>query len=162
MNSPWMADVVMGTMLVSILGYVAITRTIAAWSRGWIAFQLFSGDVRKATLSLHSMILLLQRIEQELIFMRNMTQAAVQNSDSQVAQPQPPLGRAGQMPPPFPTPQWPQTPVPDATLDDTDRGLLEQSEADLRDAQIREELTARGIDVQQYDAGELPAVVEEA
>jgi len=159
MNSPWMANVVLATMVLSILGYVAISRSIAALRRWRIAFELFSGDVRKATLSLHSLILLLQRIEQEMIYMRNMTQNAVQNLDSRVEVPQPPLGRAGQMPPPFPTPQWAQ--APDATLDDTDRGLLEQTAEELKDAQIREELTARGINVSDYDAGELPAVVEE-
>jgi len=161
MNSPWLANVVLATMVISILGYVAVSRSISALREFGKTFRGFAKDVTKAALSLHGLILLMHRIEQEMIYMRTLTQQAaqVQNLDSRVEQ-QPPLGRVGQMPPPFPTPEWAN--APDAKLEDTDKGLLDQTEEDLRDAQVREELAARGINLSDYDAGELPAVVEEA
>lgn len=161
MNSPWLPDIVIATAFLAIFGYVVVTKSLRAIKRAWITFQLFTGDVRKASISLHGLVLLLQRIEQEMIYMRSMTQQLSPNLDTQ-QQTQPPIGQAVRMPPPFPTPTWAQPPAPDAELDDTDRGLLEQTEEQLREAQVREELTARGIDLTAYDEGELPAVREEA
>ena len=109
---------------------------------------------------------LLALVHSEMTYMRELTQQAAQGiaQEAEVTPPAatPPLGRAGTMPPAFPTRAWETYPIaPDAKLEDTDNSLLEQTEQEVMDAQGREELRAKGIEPELEDE-EQPAVMEEA
>jgi hypothetical protein len=98
----------------------------------------------------------------ELAFMRQVTQAA---AGQQVEVPQPPIGRAGRMPPAFPQRDWsvyvPNPNAPDAKPEDTDASLLSQTEQEVMEAQAREEMRGRGIEPDEEGLPEA-AVVDQA
>lgn len=57
----------------------------------------------------------------------------------------PPIGKASKMPPAFPTHPYFVEP-PDAKVEDTDQSLLNQSEEEMMQAEIRADMRARGIE----------------
>lgn len=127
----------------------------------WRLFSDLADSAKHLSSSVVHVTATLKSIESEMAYMRSMVQQ--QGQGSQPPAPLPPIGRAGTMPPPFPTPEWNRfvTVEEDAKPEDTDKGLLEQTDEELMQAQAIEELRSKGIDV---DMDELPqnAVVDEA
>ena len=158
-------DVVLLSVLATALLLIAVFFLVKGVRAVWSLVRDLNANLQQAKLSLHSLILLLQTVRDELAYMRSITQAASPNFGQEP--PQPPLGRAGTMPggaPQFPTPVWDHfhAVAPDALQEDTDTGLLEQTDRELIEAQNLETLREHGIEPDENDDRPIEAVVDEA
>jgi hypothetical protein len=150
------ADVILLTALATALAIVLtvvgyrVIRAVVKYARELLK------SVKENAAATRNAAQVVELVRGELAFMRQLTQGQVAIQPEVL--PQPPLGRAGKMPPAFPQ-HWT---TPDATPEDTDRSLLEQTEREVLEAQEREEARASGIDVDEDESLPRDAVVEQA
>lgn len=123
----------------------------------WIAYRLWGvlSQVLSAIKSLPELVGVLKTIASEMGYMRQFTAppdpAGVTEFASEVRSAS---ERKSTTPVPYPTPllhHFPTVPEPDATVDDTDRDMLTQTDAELANIEIVESLRDRGIQVEDDD-----------
>ena len=109
-----------------------------------------------------------ERVLREMVLVRQMTIGGPAEGEQEAYQTLSPQREASERVPlkytPFPDPMYDRFPVkpeePDASLDDTDRELLEQTDQQLSEAETLEALRARGVDVEPGDTLHRGIVVE--
>lgn len=179
-----MTPVQAAMMAASLTVVFLLLFVIAAYClwQAWKLFSKISNDLGKIAVDLKEMqvefkgtIVVCRSINAELGYLR-----ALMTPGYQQAVIEPPTEDGGPATPPEPTlqrpePNYPQYPLPvferfpvvtpepapDAKMDDTDRNLLAQTDADLANAELVEDLRSRGIHIED-DSEQHPGVEVES
>lgn len=153
-----LTDAILATFVATLILAVAIYFIVRGVRAVWKMANASLNAQKTLTAVAREAVQGLRSVQAELAYMRQMTQAVVQNSEQ--PSPAPPVGRAGTMPPAYPNWNDFHPNLPDAAPEDTDRRVLEQTEEDMLVAQGHEEMRARGVEPDIDDAPQ-PAVRED-
>lgn len=159
------ADIILFTIAATLTAAAIAYFVIRMIARAWRFLHEFVKDIRDLTAAMGRTAMVMAQMRDELAYQRQMVTAANPQLGELIQVPtSPPIGQASYMPGEFPKRPWEsyqQPPAPDAKKEDTDMGLVEQTDEDLMVAQERFEKIEKGIEPDD-DYGPRPAVREEA